>query len=582
MSAGDAALRATMMCCASRPQTMEERARRRNAARITTTPEALVEERRASPRELRPLPLQLEPEPEVEPEPPQLEPQPVPLQPASPVQMPQPYSGPFTPGRGFMRYVRLLLAHIVLIVLLGGLAVQRGTVFSGQFPYSQRRAESSEEESDVLAWALTRLGLLATGGFRWELVVGWQRMFGGDMASWCVHPRCAIPGSFLYGTSTYPLTICPRVALGGCGRACIAAVAHIVVQIIGRLLGRCDPLSRSARVISLFCSYGLADGITCRVHCSNWLLYEPEGRQIAVGPQADTTVALGQLASRTNSKPTAGATLPMRRREHSAQLNPAPSGIAAPNKGSVGATGSTAKRFAGLQVAQQNWQRVLAAVMQKVAASQYRLGCVNDIGKPVPFANPYLEGEVYFRNSTSPHDNDQRYFQGKKRLVDFQFKLRYRYKPQGMIYVGFEGTGGTTPAWSWGVRIAVKIARKIVGIRHPEFIAEWGENITPVCMLAYDTFWDTFFVDRGQIADDGTGRHVYPDSPALAGPANPMPTNRNHKQILNGEAQIEVGTQFTMSFYSRATTFSAHTIVRGDIVLESLHSFILFPLDLQV
>ena len=244
----------------------------------------------------------------------------------------------------------------------------------------------------------------------------------------------------------------------------------------------------------------------------------------------------------------------VRRRAHSEQLNLASNGITSPSTSSVGAATSAAIQSARIPVTQQHWQRVLAAVMQKVAASQHRLGCVNDIGKPVPFANPYLEGEVYFRNATSPHENDRRYFQGKKRLVDFQFKLRYRYKPEGMMYIGFEGTGGTTPQWGWGTRIAVKIARKIVGIRHPEFIAEWGENINPVCMLAYDTFWDTFFVDPGQISDDGTGRRVYPDSPALAGPDNPMATNRTHKQILSGQAQIEVGTQFTMSFYSRAAT----------------------------
>lgn len=293
----------------------------------------------------------------------------------------------------------------------------------------------------------------------------------------------------------------------------------------------------------------MSDRTGCRVYCRNWLFQEPEVRQIAVGPQANTTVAIGQLASRTNY------ISEVRRRAHSAQLDVASNSIVPPSSGSVGAGAASAVvQSARIPVTQQNWQRVLAAVMQKVAASHHRLGCVNDIGKPVPFANPYLEGEVYFRNATSPHDNDRRYFQGKKRLVDFQFKLRYRYKPEGMMYIGFEGTGGTTPQWGWGTRIAVKIARKIVGIRHPEFIAEWGENINPVCMLAYDTFWDTFFVDPGQISDDGTGRRVYPDSPELAGPDNPMPTNRTHKQILSGQAQIEVGTQFTMSFYSRAPT----------------------------
>lgn len=236
----------------------------------------------------------------------------------------------------------------------------------------------------------------------------------------------------------------------------------------------------------------------------------------------------------------------------------APSGVMVPsNNGRVRAAAFAAGQSDRLPVAQRNWQRVLSAVMQQLPPSRRRLGCVNDIGKPVPFANPYLEGEVYFRNSTSPHENDQRYFQGKKRLVDMQFKLRYRYKPEGVMYVGFEGTGGTTPAWSWPTRLAVKIARKIVGIRHPEFIAEWGENITPLCMLAYDTFWDTFFFDPGQISNDGTGRRVYPESPDLAGPVNPLPTNRSHKEILKGQASIEVGTQFTTSFYSRATTIVA-------------------------
>ena len=310
--------------------------------------------------------------------------------------------------------------------------------------------------------------------------------------------------------------------------------------------------------VSVFFWILLADHAACHLHCSNWLFHEPESRQIAVGPQANTKIALVQLASRTSSKPGAATTLPMRRRANSEQLhapavNTSPmelqpaSGFMAPSS-SGGAAGTRANPST-LPVTRQNWQRVLAAAMQKVSASQHRLGCVNDIGKPVPFANPFLEGEVYFRNSSSPHENDQRYFKGKKRLVDFQFKLRYRHKPEGMMFVGFEGTGGTTPSWSWPVRIAVKIARKIVGIRHPEFVAEWGENITPVCMLAYDTFWDTFFLDRGEVSDDG--RRVYPDSPALAGPANPLPTNRTNKQILNGEAPIEVGTQYTMSFYSR-------------------------------
>lgn len=243
-----------MMCCASRPPTMEERARRRNAGR-SGSPKPLVEERRAAPRELRPLPRQLElepepePEPEVQLEPSQPEPEPASLQPTTPVPMPKPYSGPFTPGRGFMRYVRLLLAHLVFIVLLGCAAVQRGTIFSGQFPYSQRRAERAEQDdastaSDVMAWALTRVGLLATSSLRWELVLGWQRMFGGDMVSWCVHPLCAIPGGNPY---VHLLTTCPRVALGGCDRACIAAVAHILVRITGGLLGRCDAPSRPAR-----------------------------------------------------------------------------------------------------------------------------------------------------------------------------------------------------------------------------------------------------------------------------------------------------------------------------------------------
>jgi hypothetical protein len=134
-----------MMCCASRAPTMDEKARRRNAVRAGSS-KALVEERRKLPRELRPLPL--EPEPEPEPEPPQLEPvepEPVLRQNASPVPMPKPYSGSLTAGSGFTRYVRLL-PHVVLIVLLGGLAVQRGTVFSGQFPYSQQQAESPEED----------------------------------------------------------------------------------------------------------------------------------------------------------------------------------------------------------------------------------------------------------------------------------------------------------------------------------------------------------------------------------------------------------------------------------------------------
>lgn len=102
------------------------------------------------------------------------------------------YSGPFTPGRHFLRYVRLLLAHTVLIVLLGALALQRGTAFSGQFPYSRPRAEAPEDASvtpDVLAWALSRVGFLASvnGGSGWELVLGWQRMIGEDIATWCVH-----------------------------------------------------------------------------------------------------------------------------------------------------------------------------------------------------------------------------------------------------------------------------------------------------------------------------------------------------------------------------------------------------------
>jgi hypothetical protein len=25
------------------------------------------------------------------------------------------------------------------------------------------------------------------GGSQWELMLGWQRMFGSDVATWCVH-----------------------------------------------------------------------------------------------------------------------------------------------------------------------------------------------------------------------------------------------------------------------------------------------------------------------------------------------------------------------------------------------------------
>ena len=65
-------------------------------------------------------------------------------------------------------------------------------MFSGQFPYSQpTSADSSDKEamaSDVLAWAFSRVGLVASvnGANGWELMLGWQRMFGEDMAMWCV------------------------------------------------------------------------------------------------------------------------------------------------------------------------------------------------------------------------------------------------------------------------------------------------------------------------------------------------------------------------------------------------------------
>lgn len=127
---------------------------------------SLVQERRLSPRSLRPVRLELDSElqPQLEPEP---EPEPTPLPCVSPdSELPKPYSGPFTPGRHFLRYVRLLLAHVVLTLALGTLASHRGTMFSGQFPYSQPRLESSVDAppvpSDVLAWALSRVGFLGS------------------------------------------------------------------------------------------------------------------------------------------------------------------------------------------------------------------------------------------------------------------------------------------------------------------------------------------------------------------------------------------------------------------------------------
>ena len=358
--------------------------------------------------------------------------------------------------------------------------------------------------------------------------------------------------------SNPPVCVCVCVA-AGCASLC--ARTSLCASSAGPLGGATSPPFR-LRSFSfggvLFVAGPLAHRHLYRVCCSGWLVYETEIREIAVGPQANTTVALAQLAARDRTH--SGAGLPgspargTAGLEHSGKLHVSSSGAVAAGSGGAGG-GAVQEKPSGrerLSVPRQNWQRVLSAVMQRAAASQHRQGCVHNIGKPAPFSNPFLEGECYFRTSTSPHENDRRYFHGKKRMIDIQFKLRYKYKPEGFLYCGFEGTGGTTPAWSWGTRFAVKIARKIVAIRHPEFISEWGENITPICMLAYDTFWDTFFMDRGQDAGDGTGRRIYPDSPPLAGPANPMPTNRSHKQILDGEAEIDVGTQFTMSFYSRA------------------------------
>jgi hypothetical protein len=163
----------SMFCCAA-PQ--------RQSSGGKPKPGPRIEERgrSPSPQDLRPLRLELEPEPEPEPAPAQQPQHRSPLQPApgSPLEpegeaaaneLPEPYSGPFTPGRHCMRYVRLLLAHVVFSLVLGALASRRGTFFSGRFPYSQPRdsEEASHGEkgaalmSDVWAWALSRVGLFA-------------------------------------------------------------------------------------------------------------------------------------------------------------------------------------------------------------------------------------------------------------------------------------------------------------------------------------------------------------------------------------------------------------------------------------
>ena len=152
------------MCCSAPKRSGSKAARPTEELRVPTI------ERMPAPR---PAPAKLQPEPEPQPE--SLEPPPLPRVRTPPrataaeaaaaeaviETLPDPYSGWFTPGCGFLRYLRLLLVHVALMYYLAKSRFLPDV--TGEFPNSQPSSDAGEEVSslvtDLWAWASSRLGI---------------------------------------------------------------------------------------------------------------------------------------------------------------------------------------------------------------------------------------------------------------------------------------------------------------------------------------------------------------------------------------------------------------------------------------
>ena len=226
-----------------------------------------------------------------------------------------------------------------------------------------------------------------------------------------------------------------------------------------------------------------------------------------------------------------------------------------------------------------NWARLGGRLLELRVRWPRNHGIANR-GEPTHFSGPLCEGSVYFRTRATQWPADVAYFEGRKRLVDMQFQLRLKKKVTGMICCGFEGlktdshTAGT-PHWSWGIRMAVRLAKTIAEFKHPELICEYApgnKNFQPSISLAFATYWDTFFVDdargrqntaaeaeaaaRGGRAAAARVRH--PTSPGLAGQRQQdgqLPSTHTKKQLARGEVPFEPGLEYTVSFYSQYFDF---------------------------
>eukprot|EP01051_Picozoa_sp_SAG22_P010619 SAG22_NODE_964_length_6277_cov_12.416316_3_plen_243_part_00 len=143
-------------------------------------------------------------------------------------------------------------------------------------------------------------------------------------------------------------------------------------------------------------------------------------------------------------------------------------------------------RSSKVSLAALNWRRIVDSYTNTT-------NLVN-VGRPTEFSNEWVEGRTYVRTRASQHQSDTEYFTGRRRLADFQVQLRFKKKPPGKLFVGFEGSRGT-PQWGRWTKLLLKIVRGIATSRVPDFVAVFGEEVrAPKIMIPFETFWDYWHV----------------------------------------------------------------------------------------